>query len=91
MSFLSERLIEIGDTDLADAIDDAQLKDGITTRSVSHLLFTFSSNDPTPHLRSSLEEYGGAIAQSTVGLRIAEHADFVRTVYEKVMLNGNYS
>ena len=43
LSFLSERLIEIGDTDLADAIDDAQLKDGITTRSVSHLLFTFSS------------------------------------------------
>jgi uncharacterized protein DUF1837 len=89
LSFLSERLMETGDLDLADAIDDAQLQEGITNRNVNHLLFTFSSNDPARHLQSSLEEYSGAITQSTVGLRIVAHADFVRTVYEKVVANGN--
>ena len=89
LSFLSERLLETGDPDLADAIDNAQLKDGITTRNVTHLLFTFSSNDPSPHLQSSLKEYEGTIAQNTVGLRIVAHVDFVRTVYEKVISNGN--
>jgi len=89
LSFLSERLLETGDPDLADAIDNVQLKDGITTRNVSHLLFTFSSNDPSPHPRSSLKEYEGTIAQNTVGLRIVAHVDFVRTVYEKLISNGN--
>jgi hypothetical protein len=89
LSFVAERLIEIGQPDLADAIDDAQLKDGITGRSVSHLLFTFSGNDPTPLLRSNLENYAGPIAQNSVGLRIPAHADFVRTVFEKVTPNGD--
>jgi hypothetical protein len=89
LAFVSERLMETGDRDLADAIDDAQLKTGISVQSVSHLLFTFSGNDPTPQLRSSLENYRGTIPQQSVGLRIPAHADFVRTVYEKVIANGD--
>ncbi len=81
--------METGDEDLADAIDDAQLKSGISVQSVSHLLFTFSGNDPAPQLRSSLEKYGGTISQRSVGLRMVAHADFVRTVYDKVMANGD--
>ncbi len=89
LAFVSERLMETGDKDLADAIDDAQLKRGISIQSVNHLLFSFSGNDPTPQLRASLESYGGSISQSSVGLRMVAHADFVRTVYDKVMTNGN--
>jgi hypothetical protein len=79
--------METGDTALADAIDDAQLKEGIVARNVSHLLFTLSGNDPTRLLQSSL--YQGAIIQSTVGVCVAAHVEFVRTVYEKVRVNGD--
>jgi hypothetical protein len=89
LAFVSERLMETGDKDLADAIDDAQLKSGISVQSVSHLLFTFSGNDPTPQLRSGLEKYSGTISQRSVGLRMVTHADFVRSVYDKVMANGD--
>jgi len=89
LSFISERLMEAGDTVLADAIDDAQLKDGISPRDVSHLVFTLSGNDPTRVLESSLQNYGGAVPQSAVGVRVAAHVDFVRGVYEKVTVNGD--
>lgn len=89
LSFLSARLFEMGDLDLVDAIDNAQLKDSITSQSVRHLLFTFSGNDPTTHLQANLQNYGGTISQTSVGLRIDDHAGFVRHVYEQVMLNGN--
>ncbi len=89
LAFVSERLMETGNQNLADAIDDAQLKHGITAADLEHLLFTFSGNDPTGLLQVSLQEYGGAIHQHGVGLRIAGHAQFVQDVFEKVMANGN--
>jgi hypothetical protein len=89
LEFISERLLELGDTELADAIDDALLKTGITADKVSHLLFTLSGNDPTPRLQTALNGYGGTITQIGVGLRIATHAAFVKDVYEKVIADGD--
>ena len=89
LSFISERLLEAGETALADAIDTAQLKDGITTDDVEHQVFTFSGNDPSALLKESLEAYQGPIPQYGVGLRINGHAQFVHDVYEIVIANGN--
>ena len=89
LTFVSQRLLETGDSELADAIDDAQLKNGITPQNVSHLLFTFSGNDPAPQLKSSLEKYNGPIPQESVGIRVPAHGEFVRAVYEKVIANGD--
>ncbi len=89
LSFISQRLFELGNTALADAIDDAQLKFGIPPQTVEHLLFTFSANDPRALLRSSLENYAGAISQSSVGLRIDSHGNFVDTVFDLVMQNAD--
>ncbi|MGA2606783.1 MAG: Hachiman antiphage defense system protein HamA [Halobacteriota archaeon] len=89
LAFVSERLMETGNQGLADAIDDAQLKDGIATADVEHLLFTFSGNDPTALLQASLQGYGGTIHQHGVGLRIAGHTQFVQDVFEKVMADGD--
>ncbi|CAB3700767.1 hypothetical protein LMG1866_02556 [Achromobacter ruhlandii] len=47
ISFVADRLNEAGDTALGDALDKAQLKDGIKPAHVSHMLFTFSGNDPS--------------------------------------------
>ncbi len=88
LSFISSRLFELGNNALADAIDDAQLKYGISPQNVKHLLFTFSGNSPAARLKASLEAYGGAIPQSTIGVRVVEHADFVAAVYDLVIASA---
>ncbi|MEW8193201.1 MAG: Hachiman antiphage defense system protein HamA, partial [Candidatus Thiodiazotropha sp.] len=70
LSFMSQRLLEMGQEDLSDAIDRAQLRDGINTGQVSHMLFAFSGNDPGSFLRADLETYAGPVQQQSVGLRI---------------------
>ncbi|MGO9172203.1 MAG: Hachiman antiphage defense system protein HamA [Rhodomicrobium sp.] len=89
LSYIASRLHELGNNELADAIDDAQLKLGIPAQTVRHMLFTFSGNDPTAHLIASLQGYAGPIAQSSVGVRIEAHADFIRAVYDLVIANAN--
>ena len=91
LEFISEQLLTFGDTDLADAIDDALLKTGITPDKVCHLLFTFCGNDPTTKLQIALNGYGGTISQMGVGLRVSTHAAFVKDIYEKVITDGDDS
>lgn len=89
LGFVSQRLMEAGDTVRADAIDTAQLKEGITEDDVEHLMFTVSGNDPKVLLETDLAEYEGPIPQHGVGLRVTDHARFVHDVYEKVIVNGD--
>jgi hypothetical protein len=64
----------MGNTELSDAIDDAQWRNGIAPQSVGHFLFTFSDNAPDRYLASSLRTYSGTFPQLYVGLRIEGHA-----------------
>lgn len=90
LSFIVDRIYEAGaNDDLADAIETAQLVTGIPLQNVSHLIFTFSGNNPANLLTASLNAYAGPIAQYAVGLRVDPHRDFVRTVYEMVIDNAN--
>jgi Cap4 SAVED domain len=49
LSFISERLFETAQHDLADAIDDAQLKQGIIADDIEHLIFALFGS-PSPPL-----------------------------------------
>ena len=89
LSFISERLLEMGNHALADAIDDALLKIGIPLQSVQHLLFVFSGNAPDALLTRSLQSYTGPVTQWGVGLRVEGHGAFVRAVYDRVIANAN--
>jgi len=89
LSFISARLLELGEVPLADAIDDALLKHGIAVQSVRHLLFTFSGNAPDALLTASLQAYPGTITQWGVGLHVDGHATFVGAVYDRVIANAN--
>lgn len=89
LSFISSRSMELGNLKLCDAIDDAQLKFGVPPQSVKHLLFTFSGNDPTNHLSTSLNGFVGPIRQAYVGLRVDGHGAFVASVYDLVIANAN--
>ena len=89
LTFISARLVELGNTALADAIDDAQLKTGIQPQQVTHLTFTFSGNEPGGLLQASLQAYAGPFAQLAVGLRVDGHTDFVAAVYDRVIANAD--
>ena len=87
LTFISDRLHEMGQDGLADHIECAQLQDGITEEQVQHLFFTFCGNAPGAFLNAGLERYAGRIRQNAVGLRIVEHQEFIRLVFEKVVAN----
>jgi hypothetical protein len=91
LSFISTRLHETGRSELGDAIDDAQLRFGITAQSVEHLLFTLSGNSPTSFFTNSLSGYTGSIRQRGVGVVVTEHAEFVRSVFDRVIEDANNS
>jgi hypothetical protein len=89
LSFISARLLELGNLPLADAIDDALLKHGIPAQNVRHLLFTFSGSPPDALLTAALQAYPGAINQWGVGLRVEGHAYFIGAVYDRVIADAN--
>jgi hypothetical protein len=89
LSFVADRLHELDEDDIADAIDKAQLEDGIQPAQVSHLLFVFSGSNPKNLMRTHLAAYAGTMGQLYVGLRVSTHQAFIKDVYAKVMENGN--
>jgi hypothetical protein len=89
LSFVADRLREIGNIELADAIDEAQLVRGIQPAQVGHMLFVFCGNHPADLLRDDLESYTGSISQNSVGLRVTVHQQFIKDVYEKAIADGN--
>lgn len=91
LSFLADRLHNDGHADLGDLIDDAQLTTGIKLSQISHLLFTFSGNDPKALLQNDLNAYKGNVAQYAVGLMVKGHQTFIKDVYERVIADGGNS
>ena len=89
LAFFSDRLAEEGCEDIVNQIDDAQLRDGIPINRVSHMIFTFSGNNPECLLKSELSEYDGKVRQFSVGLQIETHQDFIKNVYDTVIADGN--
>lgn len=91
LTFVADRLHDIGDDETADAIDDAQLDDGIQPAQVCHLLFIFCGSSPTNLMRTNLNAYAGTMNQRYVGLRVNTHQAFISEVYAKVIENGHNS
>ena len=85
LSFVAERLLELGEDALSDAITEAQLDAGIGQNQVEHLLFTFTGNAPHRYLEASLTTYTGTIPQIAVGLHVATHQEFIDNVFDEVL------
>lgn len=84
LAFVADRSNEAGDTVLGDALDKALLKDGIHASQVSHMLFTFSGNDPLNLLKINLQSYAGPVPQQYVGLWVEGHQDFIKAVFAAI-------
>ena len=89
LTFLADRLAEEGREDIADQIDDAQRQDSIPIDCVSHMVFTFSGNNPECLLKTYLAKYKGKFYQFFVGLRVKTHQEFVKKVFETVRADGD--
>ena len=89
VAFLSDRLADEGREDIADQINTAQYRDGISDDRVSHMIFTFSGNNPERLLKVSLVEYDGDMSQFFVGLQVEAHQDFIQEVFDKVIADGD--
>ncbi len=84
LAFISDRLYETGQDELAGLITLAQLRDGISEQQVEHLIFAFCGNKPDSFLEEDLNKYNGSIYQRSVGLFSSKHQEFISTVYGKV-------
>lgn len=84
LAFVSDRLHETGQDELADLISLAQLKDGISEKQVQHLIFTFCGNKPDAFLKTDLQTYQGSIQQNAVGMYVTKHQEFITAVYKTV-------
>lgn len=85
LSFVAERLLDLGEDALSDAITRTQFGTRAGRGQVEHLMFTLSGNAPTGYLEAGLAEYMDAIPQMAVGLHVPKHQAFINAVFESVM------
>ena len=85
LSFVAERLLDLGDDTLADAITRGQLGTGVRQDQVEHLMFTFTGNAPDRYLEAGLTAYTGRVPQMAVGLRVAAHQAFINGVFAEAL------
>jgi hypothetical protein len=64
---------------------ELQLSDGVRPDVMTHLMFLFTMNDPSQHVKDDLTDYTGPIKQLTMILRVNDHQEFIRTAYEKAL------
>lgn len=88
LSFVADRLHDLGERRLANLVDDAQLTTGISQRQVVQLLFTFTGNDPRNLLRTNTTNYKGRVKRLAVGLQVSEHQAFIANVYSRAIANA---
>jgi len=86
LSFVADQLSRAGEYLLSDAIDTAALTKGLRGSQVTHMLFTFSGNDPSKEMLKSLNGYLGKVKQQYVALQVQAHTTFIKSVFDKVTL-----
>lgn len=87
MAFMATRYFEMGDKVMTDLLDQAQLDEQLTQDRVTHMIFILSGNDPTRQLTHDLSAYKGAIKQISVGVVVAAHQEFIKSVFEEALEN----
>lgn len=83
----AERLLSTPDSDVGIAVLALQLA-GVRPADVDHLMFLFTSNNPSKHVTGDLAAYQGPVSQLTITLRVRGHQQFIREAYEKVTAGG---
>lgn len=85
MAFMATRYFEAGDKAMTDLLDRAQLDEQLPQSRITHMIFILSGNDPSKQLTKDLSVYKGGIKQMAVGVVVATHQDFVKSVFEEAL------
>ena len=85
LSQFATRLLDTADQAIGEAVLDLQLTGGVRPSQVRHLMFLFTSGDPSAHVSADLSTYSGAVKQMTVTLKVQDHQGFIREAYEAVI------
>ena len=84
----ADRLLGTADEDLGHAIYDLLMNDGVRPNRVGHVMFLFTSSNPSSHVAADLGAYAGAVPQLTITLRVQQHQEFIRNAYDMVIADG---
>lgn len=88
LSQFATRLLNTSDHTVGEAVIDVQLTEGVRPRQVSHLMFLFTSGDPSAHVKADLEAYDGSVRQLTITLRVQDHQTFINGAYDGVIADA---
>ncbi len=81
LAFITKRLYEQGRDDEANVFRDLQSVRTIGARSLTHLIFALSGNDPSKHLADGPKPKQRGIKRQSVAVMIKDHSTFVGEVY----------
>jgi hypothetical protein len=89
LSQFATRLLNTSDHRVGEAVLDLQLTGGVRPRQMRHLMFLFTSGNPSAHVLADLVAYTGGVRQTTITLRIQDHQDFIEDAYSEVIADGS--
>lgn len=89
LSQFAVRLLSTNDRAIGEAVLHVQLTGGVRPRQLRHLMFLFTSSDPTAHVRADLEAYAGSVRQLTITLRVQGHQEFINDAYNEVIADAS--
>ena len=86
INFVVDRLSQLNQDELYEALEDYLTPDAVPPKRVTHLVFVLSGNNPQTQLQSFVTSHKGTIEVVAIGLRVKNHAEFIRLVFEGVKL-----
>lgn len=88
LSQFASRLLNTSDHTVGEVVIDVQLMGGVRHRQVGHLMFLFTSGDPSAPVKADLEAYDGSVRQLTITLRVQDHQTFINDAYNGVIADA---
>lgn len=82
LAFIAKRLYEEKRDDEAHVFRDLQCAAAIAPRSVTHMIFAMTGNDPSKYLAAAPKPKQAGITRTGVGVQIGDHGAFVAAVFE---------
>jgi len=82
LAFIAKRLYEENRDDEAHVFRDLQCGAVIAPRSITHVIFAMTGNDPSKHLADAPKPKQAGITRTGVGVHIGDHGAFVSAVFE---------
>jgi hypothetical protein len=89
LSQFATRLLQTAERAIGEAVLDLQLTSGVRPHQVAHLMFLFTSGDPSAHVTADLTGYSGSVPQLTVTLKVQGHQKFIQDAYEQVLAGAS--